>query len=307
MTASKSYTSMRTGHVDLLDAQGGLKPYDFRSRLHAAGARDYGEDVAERNMGENGVDVRSTAAQEFYEKQKRMSTTTLSNMSYSIEGDLSTYADSETDDMSNIEASIYSSRSLSRLSMEPRREVSGIIARGTSRRETKSSLSVRGRRDQSSPTQTSQMPRQASLSSSRGRSNSARYWISTEQPVSASAGSDKWELRQLSTKPRSRSISPPCVPRYRPGSSMATMHEEDDYPNPNSRQGRERQERHGRVEAVESAPPTRRDASSILRRDDFQNDNLGRVSIYDSEGSDYDIPSSKLQFLLHSALFVDEC
>ncbi|KAF4583128.1 hypothetical protein GQ602_006272 [Ophiocordyceps camponoti-floridani] len=37
-------------HVDLLDAQGEFRPCDFRSRVRAAGTRDYGEDVAERNM-----------------------------------------------------------------------------------------------------------------------------------------------------------------------------------------------------------------------------------------------------------------
>lgn len=36
--------------VDILDAQGELKPYDFRSRIQASGSRDYGEDVADRNI-----------------------------------------------------------------------------------------------------------------------------------------------------------------------------------------------------------------------------------------------------------------
>ncbi|KAI1268221.1 hypothetical protein F5Y18DRAFT_220846 [Xylariaceae sp. FL1019] len=40
-------------HVDLLDAQSMFKPSDFHSRVKATGARDYGEDVADRNMGEN--------------------------------------------------------------------------------------------------------------------------------------------------------------------------------------------------------------------------------------------------------------
>ncbi|KAH6635378.1 hypothetical protein B0J18DRAFT_418636 [Chaetomium sp. MPI-SDFR-AT-0129] len=39
---------------DLLDAQSEIKPADFHARVKAAGARDYGEDVAERNMGANG-------------------------------------------------------------------------------------------------------------------------------------------------------------------------------------------------------------------------------------------------------------
>lgn len=36
--------------IDILDAQGELKPYDFRSRVQASGSRDYGEDVADRNI-----------------------------------------------------------------------------------------------------------------------------------------------------------------------------------------------------------------------------------------------------------------
>ena len=38
------------GFVDLLDAQCELRPSDFRTRLQASGARDYGEDVADRNL-----------------------------------------------------------------------------------------------------------------------------------------------------------------------------------------------------------------------------------------------------------------
>ncbi len=54
-------------HVDLLDAHGQLLPSDFRARLQASGSRDYGEDVAERNIGENGLLLGSPAVQKFYE------------------------------------------------------------------------------------------------------------------------------------------------------------------------------------------------------------------------------------------------
>ncbi|GAP82697.1 hypothetical protein SAMD00023353_0102320 [Rosellinia necatrix] len=37
------------GYVDLLDAQSMIKPYDFYGRVQATGARNYGEDVADRN------------------------------------------------------------------------------------------------------------------------------------------------------------------------------------------------------------------------------------------------------------------
>jgi len=54
------------GFVDLLDAQSEITPTDFRSRVQATGARDYGEDVAERNLGQNGVDLQSSQVQAFY-------------------------------------------------------------------------------------------------------------------------------------------------------------------------------------------------------------------------------------------------
>ena len=63
-TRQVSAQSMR--FVDLLDAQSEIKPANFRIRVHAAGVRDYGEDVADRNIGENGVDLTSSKVQEFY-------------------------------------------------------------------------------------------------------------------------------------------------------------------------------------------------------------------------------------------------
>ncbi|KAI1186318.1 hypothetical protein F5B17DRAFT_368073 [Nemania serpens] len=38
------------GYVDLLDAQSMIKPSDFYGRIQATGAKNYGEDVADRNM-----------------------------------------------------------------------------------------------------------------------------------------------------------------------------------------------------------------------------------------------------------------
>ncbi|EGS21431.1 uncharacterized protein CTHT_0032890 [Thermochaetoides thermophila DSM 1495] len=37
-------------YKDILDAQGEIRPLDFKERLRASGARDYGEDVADRNL-----------------------------------------------------------------------------------------------------------------------------------------------------------------------------------------------------------------------------------------------------------------
>ena len=64
---SSSFDSFQGhGSVDILDAQGEIRPSNFRSRIQATGVRDYDEDVAERNLGANGVDVRSAAAKAFY-------------------------------------------------------------------------------------------------------------------------------------------------------------------------------------------------------------------------------------------------
>ncbi|KAM0514535.1 hypothetical protein ACHAPE_006830 [Trichoderma viride] len=47
--------------VDILDAQGKIKPSNFKSRIQASGTRDYGEDVADRNMIETLPSPRSFA------------------------------------------------------------------------------------------------------------------------------------------------------------------------------------------------------------------------------------------------------
>jgi hypothetical protein len=54
------------GFKDLLDAQSEINPADFRTRIKAAGAKEYGEDVAERNMGQNGYELESAHVQAFY-------------------------------------------------------------------------------------------------------------------------------------------------------------------------------------------------------------------------------------------------
>lgn len=53
---SNSVTSVGSGRFkDLLDAQEEIRSIDFRTRLEATGARDYGEDVADRNMRQNSM------------------------------------------------------------------------------------------------------------------------------------------------------------------------------------------------------------------------------------------------------------
>ncbi|KAJ3496144.1 hypothetical protein NLG97_g2867 [Lecanicillium saksenae] len=64
--ASSSAVSAACRHVDLLDAHGQLGPSDFKARIKASGSREYGEDVAERNIGQNGLLLGSPAVQKFY-------------------------------------------------------------------------------------------------------------------------------------------------------------------------------------------------------------------------------------------------
>lgn len=65
------------GYVDLLDAQSEFKPADFYSRVKASGARDYGEDVADRNIGANGCDLDSQPVQAFYAVRPKASSRTI--------------------------------------------------------------------------------------------------------------------------------------------------------------------------------------------------------------------------------------
>ncbi|KAI1300587.1 hypothetical protein F5Y03DRAFT_225678 [Xylaria venustula] len=51
------------GYVDLLDAQSMIKPSDFYGRIQATGAKNYGEDVADRNRGEKSSDLDTTRVQ----------------------------------------------------------------------------------------------------------------------------------------------------------------------------------------------------------------------------------------------------
>ncbi|KAK4165910.1 hypothetical protein QBC43DRAFT_23657 [Cladorrhinum sp. PSN259] len=54
------------GFKDILDAHSEIAPSDFRARVKATGARDYGEDVADRNLGANGFNLESTQVKNFY-------------------------------------------------------------------------------------------------------------------------------------------------------------------------------------------------------------------------------------------------
>ncbi|KAF3061254.1 hypothetical protein GL218_04206 [Daldinia childiae] len=56
------------GFVDLLEAHSFIKPSDFYGRVKATGTKDYDEDVADRNISENGSSLNSPQAKEFYRK-----------------------------------------------------------------------------------------------------------------------------------------------------------------------------------------------------------------------------------------------
>lgn len=59
------------GFVDLLDAQSTISRINFHQRLEAAGGRIYGEDVADRNIRENGFNLDNPVIRAFYEKPSR--------------------------------------------------------------------------------------------------------------------------------------------------------------------------------------------------------------------------------------------
>ncbi|KAI0889096.1 uncharacterized protein GGS22DRAFT_196774 [Annulohypoxylon maeteangense] len=54
--------------VDLLDAHSFIKPSDFYGRVKATGAKDYGEDVADRNIRESRSSINPTQADEIFAK-----------------------------------------------------------------------------------------------------------------------------------------------------------------------------------------------------------------------------------------------
>lgn len=58
------------GHVDLLDAQSRFKPSDFYGRIQATGAKNYGEDVADRNRLEKTTGLEKRKSQESLPNQE---------------------------------------------------------------------------------------------------------------------------------------------------------------------------------------------------------------------------------------------
>ncbi|KAG5932914.1 hypothetical protein E4U53_001152 [Claviceps sorghi] len=227
LSSSVASLSRTQGHVDILDAQGGIRPYDFRSRVHAAGIRDYGEDVAERNMGENGVDVQSPAAREFYERKASRSTQSPSTARPGREGDQpsfggSLYGGSE-DDASFIDNWTLK-RPLSTLSLESRQNMGGRVA-GRSAVSPVSPTLLHRRSVQVLPIARHSHPSRSAMSRDAKPQTS-----SIGRPVTGTGSNGPNNARQLRQSPshsESRTISPPCVPRYRSQSSLSAPREGD--------------------------------------------------------------------------------
>ncbi|KAG5966492.1 hypothetical protein E4U58_002526 [Claviceps cyperi] len=214
-------------HVDILDAQGGIRPHDFRSRVQATGVRDYGEDVAERNMGENGVDVQSAAAREFYARKSSISSqspsmTRRESAQPSYRGSRSNIrGGSEVGDMSVTENRT-PTRPLTSLSLEPR-QASRQGVRGLQRPVVSPSAAAR-------PGSSASTDRQSGTTRSgisRNTHNVKTTRISIGPPVSGASPSHASQSRRPSKlRDTDRSISPPCVPRYRSQSSLSVRREQ---------------------------------------------------------------------------------
>ncbi|KAL0472217.1 hypothetical protein QR685DRAFT_229567 [Neurospora intermedia] len=58
---------------DIIEAHSEIKPINFKIRMKATGIRNYGEDVAERNLGENGHNLDSPSVKAFYARSSMIS------------------------------------------------------------------------------------------------------------------------------------------------------------------------------------------------------------------------------------------
>ena len=299
-TSRSIMSSTLPSHVDLLDAHGEIKPCDFRTRVQAAGTRDYGEDVAERNMGENGVDVQSPAAKAFYNEQKRMSIHTLSSFDYRQNADNLTLGGSEAGESSRFGDLKEPSKP------QPRREVSGVIAgrargnrsNGWDARSLSSistarpnNRSLRGDYLSSAMSYGKSHQRSVSGSDSIQSQQATRQWISGQRPASIGTRLACPESHQPEKAVRTRSISPPCVPRYRPESTMSVMREEEDEaPILDTKPRKSRARRSAATDRVVARSGS--DADSARKRSNFQ-DHFRQGALTDGEFSEYDAPLSK--------------
>ncbi|GAO19990.1 hypothetical protein UVI_02053310 [Ustilaginoidea virens] len=197
-------------------------------------------------MGENGVDVQSPAAQDFYHRRRRgfapsPSITSSCPPADQSNYDGSTYGGSDMGDTSYTEDLGFAPKQLSMLSPEPRREVSGVVAGQPPSRRTQSwdsrcimsaggpSLHRRGYcREYACPIDENERPQNLGRRWDRDQARGRGFKSGLAVDVSASNN-----LQHDSTRGAApaRSISPPVVPRYRHGNKIATMQEQGDRQN----------------------------------------------------------------------------
>ncbi|KAG6010136.1 hypothetical protein E4U21_000170 [Claviceps maximensis] len=220
--------SRAQGHVDILDAQCGIRPYDFRSRVDAAGVRDYGEDVADRNLGENGVDVRSAAAQKFYERKANQSAQSPSVSRYGREADQpsfggSTYGGSEADDVS-FNGNWTMKRCLSKtLSLESKKDVVSSSAGRLAASPVSPALHQRRSFQVLPATDGECRPTRSGIS----RDSTMPRVLADRFVANTGSNNTPRQPAQSTSHAWNRSISPPCVPRYRSQSSLSAKREEE--------------------------------------------------------------------------------
>ncbi|KAH0524080.1 hypothetical protein TsFJ059_008995 [Trichoderma semiorbis] len=171
--------------VDILDAQGEFKPYDFRSRLQASGSREYGEDVADRN-----IQPAVTGTTLPYRPRGSASTASSSRNAYAVPPIPDRYRDLPSP---RIEPSI---RSSSRQTVNSRPMSRGKLS------PARAEFDVHDHRLQSKSSYG-----QISISGSRA---------STPQQAPRTADGRYMRDEGSAFSPELRSASPPGVPRYKP-------------------------------------------------------------------------------------------
>ncbi|KAG5979069.1 hypothetical protein E4U55_005608 [Claviceps digitariae] len=313
-SSSAASLSRAQGHVDILDAHGGIRPYDFRSRVQATGVRDYGEDVAERNMGENGVDVRSAAAREFYQRKASRSIQSLSMARRGREADHpssfggSTYNGSEADDVSFIENWTLKRPLSTTLSLESRQDVSvsvsggggggggwGMVPGVAAGRPVVSPVSPALQQHRRSMQMLPTDRNSGSARSGKSRDiNKTRISAAERSVAGAGLNNTSRQSRQSPSHSGSRSISPPCVPRYRSQSSLSARREEERSRIVGSRRaGENRGTGTASAAAMSSSRGVAAPRSNLSREDAGADPRLERLYTVGSEaGFDFGVPAT---------------
>ncbi|KAK5991500.1 hypothetical protein PT974_09783 [Cladobotryum mycophilum] len=205
--------------VDILDAHGEIRAYDFRSRVQASGSREYGEDVADRNIVENSTSSPSmqlfspsTGAPLPFRPRGSVSAASAYRSTHRTESILEESA-FPTEDSDNRSLSIRSVRREGGLSV---RRSSAAISLQTSRTMSFDSTALEVVPDSSAdPTDDDSRVCRRKAKSPYGRVSV--LGCRTTTPVRAPNTSAGPYMRDDSNSldPHSRSASPPQVPRYK--------------------------------------------------------------------------------------------